>query len=149
MKQIVTRSMNKGNIYIERVVDFALLFLCFLSIIMVALLRGGHGVKSIIGVQECSANSFSLLLAAQLIGFFVAGINFARHKDKLIGRDNSPEYDSKRKQKLLIFRIKTYDSFILLLCGRNRGGAIRDWRRHDNQPSDDRSWLFGRSIGCN
>ena len=42
--------MNQGNIYIERTVDFSLLFLCFLSIIMVALLRGGHGVKSIIGL---------------------------------------------------------------------------------------------------
>ena len=99
MKQIVIRSMNKGNFYIERTTDLALLLLCFLSIIMVALLRGGHGVKSIIGVQECSTNSFSLLFTAQLIGFFVSAINFARHKDKLMGRENSPEYAEKRKKK--------------------------------------------------
>lgn len=80
-----------------RVVDFSLLGLCFMTIICVALLRGGHGVKSVLGLKECSVPSFSLLFGAQAICMAISLLNYSRHKNKLLGRENAPDYEVRSK----------------------------------------------------
>ena len=79
-------------------VDVSFLLLAFTSILIVALLRGGHGVKSIIGLETCSVHSWFFLLVAQLICISCSMINRFRHLDHLVGREGSQDYETKSKK---------------------------------------------------
>lgn len=79
-------------------VDWVFMVMAFLSILIITLLRGGHGMDSIIGLEMCSIHSWALLLLAQIICFICSSINKTRHRDELVGREGNENYESKSKK---------------------------------------------------
>jgi len=85
-----TKEMMKSQ-----VCNFFLLGSSYLFVLIVALLRGGEGKPSVIGIDSCSEASWLLLLAGQVLGFALSLM--AYHQNKHIYKQEDQGYDEKSK----------------------------------------------------
>ena len=69
--------------------DMIILLLGYFSILLTALLRGGHGRSSVIGISTCSLQSWLILVGGNLACFFCTAVSFRKHSRRLA--QESPE----------------------------------------------------------
>lgn len=66
--------------------------------LVIALLRGGEGKQSVIGIDSCSEASWLLLIAGQVLGFALSLM--AYHQNKHIYKAEDEMVDEKDKSNL-------------------------------------------------
>ena len=76
--------------------DFIILLLGYLAILTTALLRGGHGKKSVIGIDTCSLPSWIIFIGGNLACFLCTCIAFNKHSLRLVRGDNPEEASTPR-----------------------------------------------------
>jgi len=142
LEDIIARSKDRSGVFVARSIDLFLLLLAFLSILVVALLRGGHGVESIIGLQTCSLKSMGLLVLVQIFCFSISLINYKRHKLELLGKETLSDFEENSMLNKST-RIETSHSADLLLHIWDGSWTLGNWRWHDHQPYNDRFRVSG------
>ena len=71
--------------------DILLLTLAYSAVLITALLRGGHGMHSLIGISTCSLPSWLILVIGQFCCFFCTFVAYNKHSPRLIGIHNVQE----------------------------------------------------------
>lgn len=85
-------------------VDVIICMVSYFVILVVALLRGGHGAASIIGIQFCSFSGWLLFLASQILCIVCSYIAVKRNADSLLNpnkallTEKKEDYDPTHKQ---------------------------------------------------
>lgn len=86
----------------KEVCNLFLLVSSFAFVLLVALLRGGHGAESIIGIGSCSATSWILLTCSQLMGFGLAVMGYYLNKNHFQEEDGGEAKKIKQRRMILI-----------------------------------------------
>lgn len=63
--------------------DIGIIMIALITLILMALLRGGHGLKSIVGIDTCSSSSWVIFCLAHVVCFICAYIAYQKHIDRL------------------------------------------------------------------
>jgi uncharacterized membrane protein YfcA len=71
--------------------DFTYLFMAYITVLIVALLRGGHGRGSIIGISTCSLHSWSILLIGQICCLGLSIVAYRKHMPRLVNGEDPVE----------------------------------------------------------
>lgn len=89
--------------------DTGIILAAFITLMTMALLRGGHGLKSIVGIDTCSALSWLIYLIAHAICFLCSYLGYQKHLGRLT---NSNDPDSS-KEKLHTLMKNSYMAGII------------------------------------
>jgi len=94
-------------------VDVLLCILAYFTILVVAFLRGGHGLVSIIGINFCSTPGWLLFAACQFVCLGCSMVCFWRHKRELLDDEGKgPEEYHRKKKNMIILLFASYGSGI-------------------------------------
>lgn len=66
--------------------DVGLILVAFCVLISMAVLRGGHGMESIIGIGTCSTTSWLILILAHAACFGLSYVGYRKHNERLFGK---------------------------------------------------------------
>jgi hypothetical protein len=66
-----------------QIVNFAIMILSLGVVITAAVVRGGDGFKSMIGLNSCSFMSFVILIGSQFLNFYLSRVAFQRNRSKI------------------------------------------------------------------
>lgn len=91
LEEFTTSEMLK-----KQTCNFFLLISSYFFVLVIALLRGGEGKESVIGLSKCSEGSWLLLFASQLLGVSLSIMAFQQNKHIYNDEDAIPN-DSKHQ----------------------------------------------------
>lgn len=77
-------SLSTGYLFKQQYVNFLIMIASLSSVLMSALLRGGDGRPSIIGLQVCSTITNRIVLASQMTTFLLAILSYMYNNQSLI-----------------------------------------------------------------
>jgi hypothetical protein len=66
-----------------QIVNFAIMVLSLGVVITAAVVRGGDGFKSLIGLNSCSFMGFAVLIGSQLLNFYLSRVAYNRNRSKI------------------------------------------------------------------
>lgn len=84
--------------------DLSVILVAYVVLLVMALLRGGHGMGSLIGLDTCSATSWFILVVAQVSCLACSYVGYLKHSTRLIGRDNQQT----NREKLHTLMLNSY-----------------------------------------
>ena len=84
--------------------DVGIILAAFIIMITMALLRGGHGMDSLIGIDTCSALSWIILVAAHAGCFALSYLAYQKHETRLFGQGQTDNMGRPCLSKSLIYR---------------------------------------------
>lgn len=79
--------------------DFAYLIMAYIAVLITALLRGGHGRGSVIGIPTCSLSSWTILLVGQICCIIFSMASYRKHMPRLIHGEDPVEASSQCLQR--------------------------------------------------
>ena len=104
---------STGELMKFQISNLLILVASYLMVLIIALLRGGEGSESIIGIDKCSEYSWLLLIASQLGGFSLSFFSYKNNlhiykkedqgDDKNGGKDSNVQVDLKEMRLRGIF----------------------------------------------
>jgi uncharacterized membrane protein YfcA len=78
----------------------AVIGVAYVALLAMALLRGGHGMRSLVGIDTCAPASWVILVVAQAICFGMAYVGYRKHEERLT-RSADPEASRQKLHVLL------------------------------------------------
>lgn len=94
--------LTTGQMLKKQLCNFFLLLSSYFFVLIIALLRGGEGKGSVIGINPCSEASWLLLLSGQLLGFAVSLMAYHQNKHIYKAEDQGIAEKKKLRKKILI-----------------------------------------------
>lgn len=71
--------------------DVFMLILGYVAVLLTALMRGGHGRASILGIHSCSVHSWLIFLAGNIACCLCTLVSFRKHSGRLTHADDPEE----------------------------------------------------------
>jgi len=93
---------GSGKLCKKQICNLFILLSCFTCVLVIALLRGGHGSDSIIGIGTCSAVSWMLMGMSQVLGVGLSFMAYRMNRHIYIEEDKEDVKKTKLRRSILI-----------------------------------------------
>lgn len=135
--------------------NFFIMVSSFIVILFSALLRGGEGKPSVIGISSCSFESWMTLIISQSLCIFIAVSAYRANKQIL---DDDAHLSGSHLQIEVISKIYRYfgltkrtteeETLHSVLLYWNRSWCAWNWRRNDTRPCHVSSRNRSSGVNC-
>lgn len=102
-RSLIKEEENTSTCFLmkEQGCNYAFLLGSYVMVIVIALLRGGEGFKSVVGIPECSIGTWSLLAVSQLIGFAMAVGSYKYNRAAYKAEDGTDVTKFQQRRKII------------------------------------------------